>query len=34
VKFNLDYGALLSAMTSPFIKKQFMGVEQWNQKPS
>ncbi|MBE9125013.1 MULTISPECIES: alanine/ornithine racemase family PLP-dependent enzyme [unclassified Coleofasciculus] len=25
VKFNLDYGALLSAMTSPFIKKQFIG---------
>lgn len=25
VKFNLDYGGLLAAMTSPFIKKQFMG---------
>jgi ornithine racemase len=25
VKFNLDYGALLSAMTSPFINKQFVG---------
>lgn len=25
VKFNLDYGSLLSAMTSPFIKKQFVG---------
>jgi predicted amino acid racemase len=25
VKFNLDYGGLLSAMTSPFIKKQFIG---------
>ena len=25
VKFNLDYGALLAAMTSPFIKKQFVG---------
>jgi predicted amino acid racemase len=25
VKFNLDYGGLLSAMTSPFIKKQFVG---------
>jgi ornithine racemase len=24
LKFNLDYGALLSAMTSPFIKKQFI----------
>jgi ornithine racemase len=24
VKFNLDYGGLLSAMTSPFIKKQFI----------
>jgi predicted amino acid racemase len=24
VKFNLDYSGLLSAMTSPFIKKQFM----------
>jgi ornithine racemase len=27
VKFSLDYGALLSAMTSPFINKQFIGVE-------
>ncbi|NCJ08299.1 alanine/ornithine racemase family PLP-dependent enzyme [Synechococcales cyanobacterium C] len=25
VKFKLDYGGLLSAMTSPFIKKQFIG---------
>nr|WP_239112985.1 alanine/ornithine racemase family PLP-dependent enzyme [Halomicronema sp. CCY15110] len=25
VKFNLDYGGLLSAMTSPFIAKQFIG---------
>lgn len=25
VNFNLDYGGLLSAMTSPFIKKQFIG---------
>lgn len=25
VKFNLDYGGLLSAMTSPFIAKQFVG---------
>lgn len=25
VKFNLDYGGLLSAMTSPFIKKEFIG---------
>ncbi|MGL5082378.1 MAG: alanine/ornithine racemase family PLP-dependent enzyme [Microcoleaceae cyanobacterium] len=25
VKFNLDYGGLLAAMTSPFIKKQFVG---------
>jgi predicted amino acid racemase len=25
VKFNLDYGALLAAMTSPFIAKQFVG---------
>lgn len=25
VKFNLDYGGLLSAMTSPFITKQFIG---------
>lgn len=25
VKFNLDYGGLLSAMTSPFVKKQFVG---------
>jgi predicted amino acid racemase len=24
VKFNLDYGGLLSAMTSPFIRKQFI----------
>jgi ornithine racemase len=24
VKFNLDYGGLLSAMTSPFIKKKFV----------
>jgi ornithine racemase len=24
VRFNLDYGALLAAMTSPFIKKQFV----------
>ncbi len=24
VKFNLDYGGLLSAMTSPFIQKQFV----------
>ncbi|MGB3239577.1 MAG: alanine/ornithine racemase family PLP-dependent enzyme [Geitlerinemataceae cyanobacterium] len=24
VNFNLDYGALLAAMTSPFIKKQFI----------
>lgn len=26
VKFNLDYGGLLSAMTSPFIKKQFINL--------
>ena len=25
VQFNLDYGGLLSAMTSPFVKKQFVG---------
>ena len=25
VKFSLDYGGLLSAMTSPFVKKQFVG---------
>ncbi len=25
VKFNLDYSGLLTAMTSPFIKKQFIG---------
>jgi predicted amino acid racemase len=25
VNFNLDYGGLLSAMTSPFITKQFIG---------
>ncbi len=25
VKFELDYGALLAAMTSPFISKQFVG---------
>jgi predicted amino acid racemase len=25
VNFSLDYGGLLSAMTSPFIKKQFVG---------
>jgi ornithine racemase len=25
VKFNLDYSGLLSAMTSPFVKKQFIG---------
>ncbi|MFZ4666664.1 MAG: alanine/ornithine racemase family PLP-dependent enzyme [Prochlorotrichaceae cyanobacterium] len=25
VKFNLNYGGLLSAMTSPFIKKEFIG---------
>ena len=24
VNFNLDYGGLLAAMTSPFIKKQFV----------
>ena len=24
VNFNLDYGSLLAAMTSPFIKKQFI----------
>lgn len=24
VNFNLDYGSLLTAMTSPFIKKQFI----------
>jgi len=24
VTFNLDYGGLLAAMTSPFIKKQFV----------
>jgi predicted amino acid racemase len=24
VKFNLDYGGVLSAMTSPFVKKQFV----------
>jgi len=26
VNFNLDYGGLLSAMTSPFITKQFIGT--------
>lgn len=26
VNFNLDYGGLLSAMTSPFIKKQFLNI--------
>jgi predicted amino acid racemase len=26
VNFNLDYGSLLAAMTSPFIKKQFIGI--------
>jgi ornithine racemase len=25
VRFNLDYGGLLSAMTSPFVNKQFVG---------
>ena len=24
VNFNLDYGGLLAAMTSPFIRKQFI----------
>jgi ornithine racemase len=28
VKFNLDYGGLLSAMTSPFVQKQFVGCSQ------
>jgi ornithine racemase len=28
VKFDLDYGALLAAMTSPFINKQFIGCSQ------
>lgn len=28
VKFDLDYGALLAAMTSPFINKQFIGYSQ------
>jgi predicted amino acid racemase len=28
VKFSLDYGGLLSAMTSPFITKQFIGSSQ------
>ncbi|MEL7038733.1 MAG: alanine/ornithine racemase family PLP-dependent enzyme [Cyanobacteria bacterium J06592_8] len=27
VNFNLDYGGLLAAMTSPFIQKQFRGFE-------
>jgi predicted amino acid racemase len=27
VSFNLDYGCLLSAMTSPFIKKQFIDCD-------
>jgi ornithine racemase len=26
VRFNLDYGGLLAAMTSPFIKKQFVDI--------
>jgi len=26
VNFNLDYGGLLAAMTSPFIKKQFVNI--------
>ena len=26
VNFNLDYGGLLAAMTSPFIKKQFVNT--------
>lgn len=29
VMFNLDYGSLLLAMTSPFIKKQFMDLERY-----
>ncbi|PSB05091.1 alanine/ornithine racemase family PLP-dependent enzyme [Merismopedia glauca] len=28
VKFNLDYGGLLAAMTSPFIQKQFIGCSE------
>lgn len=29
VKFNLDYGGLLSAMNSPFIKKQFVSNKEY-----
>ncbi len=28
MRFNLDYGGLLSAMTSPFVKKQFVGCSE------
>lgn len=28
VKFNLDYGGLLSVMTSPFVEKQFVGCSE------
>jgi ornithine racemase len=30
VEFNLDYGALLAAMTSPFIQKQFVSVPSYS----
>jgi predicted amino acid racemase len=33
VRFNLDYGALLSAMTSPFIQKQFVGCTEGDRAP-
>ncbi len=32
VDFNLDYGALLAAMTSPFIKKKFIPLTSFLQK--
>jgi predicted amino acid racemase len=36
VNFNLDYGGLLAAMTSPFIRKQFINFKRYSttQKPS
>lgn len=33
VTFNLSYGGLLSAMTSPFVKKQFVGFPQLGLAP-
>jgi predicted amino acid racemase len=34
VDFNLDYGALLAAMTSPFIKKQFIPLASLSEEKS